>query len=490
MKTESANPSSTKQPVLLQVLPSLHSGGVERGTIDITRAAVKAGFKVIVASSGGYMSHQVTSAGGKHITLPLKGRGPFSIWKNIKRLEAVIREYNVDIVHARSRGPAWSAYYAAKRTGAHFVTTMHGNHSTGFPFKRAYNKIMTKGERVIAISEFIRSHMLEQYHADDSRITVIPRGVDLEQFTPKKVTERRVVQMIDRLRLPEDKPVILLPGRLTRWKGQNVLLEAVKKLPKGEFFCLLVGDDEKHPNYRDELRKTIVREGLASSVAMVGNLNDMPALYSLATVVLSTSVRPEAFGRIPAEAGAMGRVVIAPNHGGATEIIQNEKTGFLVEPGNADALADTLKHVLNMSEEERIEMGKKAIARVKRLFTVERMCEDTIALYREVLEGAEHAKQEEPEAEADEVLPEQQEQVEEAEAAKEEGSEHIALASEEDAKAAAPKPKKRGRKKKSDQPQLDLEAAIAKVDEEKAVAKAAPKKRGRPRKKKVEESVS
>ncbi len=482
MDEQHSNLENQKQPVLLQVLPSLHSGGVERGTIDVTKAAVKAGFKVIVASAGGYMSHQVTSAGGKHITLPLVSRNPFAIWRNIGRLKKVIKEYQVDIVHARSRAPAWSAYFAAKKMGVPFVTTFHGVYSLGAPFKRFYNKIMTKGERVIAISEFIRDHMIQNYGVSSEKITVIHRGVDVEQFDAKKVTERRMVQMIDRLRLPEDKAIILLPGRITRWKGQSVLLDALKLLPKKDIFCVLLGDDEKHPGYRDELRRTILKEGLAPYVTMIGNINDMPAAYRLANVVLSTSVRPEAFGRVPAEAGAIGRIVIAPKHGGACEIIADGNTGWLVEPGNAKALADAIQEALALSDQERDEMGKKAAARVRRLFTVDKMCEATIALYREVLENKANPPQVDVPAESA------------ADVAEEEAAQEQAPTKPE--KAPASKVKRANRKKTDAQAELFAEekkepkakkatkkAAAPKKQAAKKEAKpAAPKKRGRPKK--------
>jgi glycosyltransferase involved in cell wall biosynthesis len=462
MNTPYSNDYFSKQPVLLQVLPSLHSGGVERGTIDVTKAAVKAGFKVVVASAGGYMSHQVTSAGGCHVALPLMTRNPFSIWRNIKKLEAIIKEFDVDIVHARSRAPAWSAYFAAKRTGASFITTFHGVYSFGFPLKRLYNKIMTKGEKVIAISEFIRDHMIEHYKVPAERIVVIPRGIDLAQFDVKHVGERRVVQMIDKLRLPEDKSIILLPGRLTRWKGQEVLLGALRLLPKADMFCVLLGDDEKHPNYRDELRNTIVKDGMASYVTMMGNVNDMPAAYMLANVVLSTSVRPEAFGRVPAEAGAMGRIVIAPDHGGAQEIIVDGETGFLVKPNDPEALAAALKRALHMSEEERQEMGKKAAVRIRKLFTVQKMCEDTLAVYNTLLRQKQNGQE-------DTAVSIEWESVVSESLAQEQGQEVLLVAQEGKKGVVEKAPSKRGRKKKDTQAQLKFEDLLKepKIEQEK-----------------------
>ena len=188
--------------------------------------------------------------GGEHITLPLASKNPFTIWRNAKRLEKIIRAQQVDIVHARSRAPAWSACIAAKRTGIPLVTTFHGVYGLQPKIKQKYNAVMTKGERVIAISYFVARHIAEHYQVEPSRLRIIHRGVDLTLFDPNRIVPQRMVDLVTKWRIPDDLPIIIMPGRITRWKGQHVLIEALAKLPHRHFFCLLVGDDMGHLNYR------------------------------------------------------------------------------------------------------------------------------------------------------------------------------------------------------------------------------------------------
>ena len=222
----STEPGDMTTPPLtvLQVLPSLVTGGVERGAVDIAAALVAEGERGIVVSSGGPMVHDLTRAGAEHITLPVASKNPFVMYKNIDRLAEIIRANNVNIVHARSRAPAWSAYYAARKTGARFITTFHGTYNLGLPFKKLYNSIMTRGDRVIAISEFIARHILDTYHIDPSRIRVIHRGINFDVFDPATVSAERVIKLASDWRLPDGVPIIMLPGRLTQWKGQAVLI--------------------------------------------------------------------------------------------------------------------------------------------------------------------------------------------------------------------------------------------------------------------------
>src|SRR5688572_4933273 len=211
-----------KPPVILQVLPSLKSGGVERGTIEIARAIKHYGAIPLVASAGGPMTTQLAHADIKHITLPLDNRSLGSIWANARRIAHVIREHKVDIVHARSRAPAWSAWLASRRTGCHFITTFHGTYGLKGMFKKQYNSIMTRGERVIAISNFIAEHICKNYkNMHSSRLRVIPRGVDLKLFDPYANKTQRLIELAREWRLPDDLPIILFPARITRWKGQE-----------------------------------------------------------------------------------------------------------------------------------------------------------------------------------------------------------------------------------------------------------------------------
>lgn len=381
-------PASERRKVVLQVLPSLVTGGVERGTVDVAGALVEAGWTALVASSGGHMVRELDRLGVKHIQLPLHSKNPLVMRANIGRLEAVIRQYGVDVVHARSRAPAWSALYAAKRTGAHFLTTFHGTYNLGLlGLKNAYNAVMTKGERVIAISHFIADHMQAVYRIDPNRIRVVHRGVDLTKFDPARVSQERIIQLAQRWRLPDGYPVIMLPGRLTRWKGQTVLIEALAMLGRRDVRCLLVGSDQGRDAYTDELKTLVERRGLTDVVHIVGDCNDMPAAYMLTDVVVSASTDPEAFGRVIIEGQAMGRPVVATNNGAARENVLDGQTGSLVPPGNPAALANALEAALAIGADEREARAEVAIRFVRENFTRELMCERTLGVYGELIDG-------------------------------------------------------------------------------------------------------
>lgn len=377
-----------KQPVILQVLPELRAGGVERGTIEMAQAIQQAGWQALVASAGGQMVHQLNQIGAKHIELPLQTKNPFKMRANAAELARIIREHRVDIVHARSRAPAWSAYWAAKKTGAHFITTFHGTYGMENRWKMRYNSIMTRGERVIAISEFIAAHIREHYEVDERNLRIIHRGVDVEKFSQDNVTGVRVAELAKSWRMPEeamDVPVILLPGRITRWKGHAVLLKALAKIKDLPFFCVLLGDDTGHPAFRRELEEMIVKYGLAGKARIAPNTSRMAEAYMLASVVVAPSTEPEAFGRIPVEAQAMGKPIIATGHGGFRETIVDGETGWLIPPGDVDALAEKLRHALTLTSEEREEWGWRARQHACDYFSSDLMKHKTINVYSELL---------------------------------------------------------------------------------------------------------
>lgn len=371
---------------VLQVLPALGAGGgVERGTIEVARAISDAGGRSLVVSAGGSQVHEVARANAEHFTLPVDSKNPFVLRANIERLQRLIIDEKVDIVHARSRAPAWSAYYAAKRTDRAFVTTFHGTYGAGNPIKRKYNSVMTRGDRVIAISNFIAGHMRQHYGVQSSKIRVIHRGVDLTRFDPAKVSAERVATLAGQWRLDDGVPVVMLPGRLTRWKGQAVFLEAISRLGRKDLRCVLVGSDQGRTDYRRELEDLIVRHDLASVVRIVDHCADMPAAYMLTDVVVSASTDPEAFGRIIPEAQALGRPVIASDHGGARETVIEGETGWLTPPGDAQILAATLEKVLSLDGSARRRLSKKAIAHVRSEFSKDAMCAKTLDVYNEVI---------------------------------------------------------------------------------------------------------
>jgi glycosyltransferase involved in cell wall biosynthesis len=375
-----------RRPVILQVLPSLVTGGVERGTVDMAASLQEAGWLPLVASNGGPMVRELDRLGVQHIVLPLHSKNPLVIRANIARLEAIIRVNKVDIVHARSRAPAWSAFYAAQNTKVHFVTTFHGTYNRGpFGLKIPYNAVMTRGERVIAISNFIADHMQTTYHTSPDIIRVVHRGIDIDRFDPNKVSQERIIQLANRWRLPDGYAVVMLPGRLTRWKGQEVLIDALAMLGRRDIRCLLVGSDQGRTAYHDELQAMAKRRDLSDIVHIVGECNDMPAAYMLTDVVVSASTDPEAFGRVIVEAQAMGRPVVATDNGAGRENVLDGQTGLLVPPRDPAALALAIDRVLAIGPAERAERAALAIDFVRRNFTRHLMGERTLAVYRELL---------------------------------------------------------------------------------------------------------
>ena len=375
-----------KSPVVLQVLPELDTGGVERGTIEIATELQKRGIKNFVASQGGRLVHELDKLKIPHLTLPLKTKNIFKMRKNAKLLEDFIRKNNINIVHARSRAPAWSAYWAAKKANVHFMTTFHGTYGLGpWGIKKIYNKVMTFGERVIAISNHIKNHMLKNYKVDESKIRLIHRCADVEIFSPKAVTQARMIGKLREYKIREDKPVILLPGRVTRWKGQHILIEALHLMKNQNYYCIIAGDSQGRQKYVDYLERLVSKYKLKGKVGFFGRYSDAPALMMVSNVVLSTAIEPEAFGRISIEGQAMGKIVVASNIGGSVETIIDGVTGKLYQYDNPQALADALDWALSLSPEEAKKISQAGIKNVKEHFTKQIMCDKTIEVYEELV---------------------------------------------------------------------------------------------------------
>jgi len=370
---------------LLQVVPSLVTGGVERGTVDVAAAAARAGYRSIVASAGGPMVRELLRAGAEHIERPLASKNPLTLRRNADWLADLVAGEGVGLIHARSRAPAWSAYWAAQRTGAPFVTTFHGTYSLGAPGKKSYNSVMTRGDRVIAISGFIADHIRTHYEIDPQRLRTIPRGVDAALYDSDAVSAERVVRLAERWRLPDGMPIVLLPGRLTRWKGQLLLIKALTAVEEGPVRCLLVGSSQGREGYRREIETAAAKLGVADMVHVIEDCDDMPAAYKLADVVVSASTDPEAFGRVAVEGQAMGRPVIAPRHGGALDQVREGETGWLFNPSDPYDLALKIDLALKLSPEARAAMHAAGVENVRTRFTKERMCADTLAVYDELL---------------------------------------------------------------------------------------------------------
>lgn len=375
---------------MLQVIPALEVGGAERATADMAAALVAAGWRAIVASSGGRLVREIERAGARHVVLPVGSKNPFVLRANVDRLADLVARESVDLVHARSRAPAWSSRAAALRTGRPFVTTFHGVYGAGSPLKRLYNAIMAKGDRVIAVSDFVGEHVRALYRVDDARLRVVPRGVDLALFDPARVSAERIIALSRRWALPDGVPVVMLPGRLAYWKGHEVLVDALARLGRRDVVGLLVGAAGRSGRTRRRIEHLVASRGLGGVVRLVEEWHDMPAAYMLADVVVSASTEPEAFGRVAVEAQAMGRPVVATDHGGARETVVPGETGWLTVPGDAGALAAALNHALGLAPADRLALAQHARARVVERFDKVLMCARTLDVYRELVADPAH----------------------------------------------------------------------------------------------------
>ena len=371
---------------IMQVLPSLVTGGVERGTVDVAKAIINDGGRSIVVSSGGPMTNELVRSGAEHFQMNVASKNPINIWKNIGRLVKIIQQNKVDIIHLRSRAPAWSGWFAAKKTNTSFVTTFHGTYSGHKnPIKRRYNKIMANGVRVIAISDFIAGHIRQSYGVKSSAIRIIPRGFDPKNFNAQNISHERKIKLARQWRLPDDKLIVMLPGRLTRWKGQINFIRAIKKLDISQIHVLIVGSDQGRIKYKNELEMEIKKLKLENTINIIGHCDDMPAAYMLTDVVVSASTEPEAFGRVAVEGQAMGRMVVATDHGGSKETIVNGRTGWLVQPNDINSIADAIRVALTISPHERSIIAQNAIKHVHEKYTNELMCLRTLETYNELL---------------------------------------------------------------------------------------------------------
>lgn len=375
-------------PAILQVLPELETGGVETGTIEIACELQKRGIKNFVASQGGRMVHELEKAGIPHLTLPLKSKNIFTMRHNAEKLAQYIKENGINIVHARSRAPAWSAYWAAKAANVHYMTTFHGTYGLGpCGIKKLYNRVMTYGEKIIAISNHIKNHILQNYKADEKNIRLIHRCADIEKFAPAAVTPERMINKIKEYHIAEDKPVLLLPGRITHWKGQHLLLKALHLMKNKDYYCIITGDAQGRDKYLNSLKELARKYKLENRVGFFGRYSDVPALMMVSDVILSTAIEPEAFGRISVEGQAMGKIVVASDIGGSLDTIQDGITGKFFKSGDSQSLADALDWALTLNDKEKQKISAAAIKNVREHFTKQIMCDKTIDVYREVVNG-------------------------------------------------------------------------------------------------------
>ena len=375
---------------LLQVVPRLETGGAEQTTLDVAAAVQAAGGRSLVASMGGRMEAALIASGGELERMTVHSKNVLVILRNALRLAALIRRRKVSLVHVRSRAPAFSAVLAARLTGAPVVATYHGVYNARSGLKRWYNGVMTRGAAVIANSEFTRDHVIAQHRTPPDKVIAIPRGIDIARFDPAAVSPERKAALAGAWGLdPADTRVrILLAGRLTRWKGQTLAIEAAAELKaRGvrDFLLILAGDSQGRVNYLAELEAAARTHGLVDQVRIVGHCHDMPAAYALCDIAIAPSLDPEAFGRTAVEPQVMGVPVIAADHGATRETVVPGETGWRVKPGDASALADALQAAIAMGPEGRASMGRAAAARARALYSVETMCASTLKVYAQVL---------------------------------------------------------------------------------------------------------
>jgi glycosyltransferase involved in cell wall biosynthesis len=338
------------------------------------------------------MVRRLEADGGRLARLPVDSKNPLVILANAARLARLIRNEKVSLVHARSRAPAFSALWAARLTGTPFVTTYHGIYKARSRLKRWYNAVMTRGELVIANSEFTRDHVLAEHRIDPARVVAIPRGVDLERFDPARVTPQRTAALRKAWALAADDPraIVVLAGRLTRIKGHLTVIAAAARLKaagRDDFLILFVGDDQGRTGYRRELIRATAEAGLQKAIRIVGHCDDMPAAYLLADLAILPTGVPESFGRAAVEPQAMGRPVIASAHGGAMETVVEGVTGWLAPPGDVQAWTQALQAAIAAGPERRARMGQDAMTRARALYRVDAMCEATLQAYQRVLEA-------------------------------------------------------------------------------------------------------
>ncbi len=375
---------------ILQVIPHLAAGGAERTTIEVAEALVAAGATALVVSAGGRLEKELARVGGELIrleTAPTKN--PVEIRANANRIAKLVTARKVSLIHARSRAPAWSALWAARQTKIPFVTTYHGVYNAKGSVKRLYNSVMARGAKVIANSDYTARHIVQEHPWAADRIVTIPRGVDIAKFSLEAVApaRREALAAAWKIELGVD-PIILLPGRLTGWKGHREAIAAAAALYSGgvsNWRMVFAGDPQGRDGYVAELKQLIASNDLDGRVTMVGHCSDMPAAFALSNITIAPSNEPEAFGRVAAEAGAMGLPAVGSSIGAQGEIIVDGVTGLIVPPSDPAALSTAIAKLLAMGPEGRKIMGQKAKARVLDRFTTSALQKATLSVYEGLL---------------------------------------------------------------------------------------------------------
>lgn len=384
---------SADRPTILQIIPELDTGGAELSTIEIAQAVVRAGGRALVLSEGGRLASRIAENGGEFIPFPAASKNPIRIAANIRAIAAIARDEHVDLIHARSRAPAWSALGAARRVNKPFVTTYHGAYRETNRIKRIYNGVMAKGDVVIANSQFTADMIQRRYGIENERIDVIYRGVDISAFDPERVEVARIEELRRSWGIT-GKRIVLHPARLSTWKGQSDVIAAAALLRTRfpDLVFVLAGDAQGRDGYREQLFQQIANAGLDSAVKLVGHVADMPAAFAAAEAAIVASREPEAFGRTAAEAQAMGCPIVATNIGAPPETVlapprvsPEARTGWLTPPSDPEALSQALAEILSADGAYRAALAYRARKNVVRRFSQSAMQSSTLAVYDRLL---------------------------------------------------------------------------------------------------------
>ena len=374
---------------ILYVIPEMTSGGVEVTMLELAKKNFEEQkINMFLLTSGGNMLLKLKSYGVKCITeLNVKTKNPFIIKSNIKKIEKIILENNIDIVQVESRAPAWSCYYACKHLNVPMISTINGLYNSSNFFKRFYNSAIFKANPIIVVSNYTKEYILKYYkkyiYTKKSRkdVEIIYRTIDTNIYNTDNVSVNRILELQKKLNIQEDKKIITLPARFSKQKGQDYFLKVLKYLDRSDYVCLLVGDIKKKPKYVKYIEKLIYKYDLQRNVKIFNTISDMPALYKISNIVISSSIKPESFGRVAIEAQSMKKIFIGTNIGGTLETVINDETGFLAPYNDIKGFAEILNKVMDLNENEQSKITEKARKSVEDNFTIDKMYNSLINIY-------------------------------------------------------------------------------------------------------------
>ena len=377
---------------ILQVIPRLGFGGAETGCYDLAHFLAEKNCKSFLITSGGELLKYIRKDKVKVIRLPVHSKNQLLMLIIFIIISIIILVYNIDIVHARSRAPAWSCFLSCFFTKRKFVTTFHGTYNFSSSIKLFYNSIMLRAELIIAGSNFIFNHInsnYQRYLNKKKKLMVIFRGINLDYFSKKNISDTQIEKLLIEWKIEKNKKIILLPGRLTRWKGQEVFIEALSILAeehgKHEFHAVILGSDQGRSVYSKKLIVLAEKNKIKNKLSFIKHCKNMPAAYKISDIVVSSSIEPEAFGRVSVEAQAMNVPIIASNLGGSMETILDNRSGFLFESGNCRELASVLNSLMELDKDAIHKIGVEGRKNVTKKFNVDQMCQTTFTEYQKLL---------------------------------------------------------------------------------------------------------